>query len=267
MKKLVSIMAMGVLLMSLVACSGDKKETKVEDSLAKIKESGTIILGTSADYPPYEFHNIENGKDEIVGIDIEIAKAVAEDLGVELQIKDMSFDGLIAALNVGEMDFVMSGMASTPEREEAVDFSIPYNEQGQVLLVRTEDVEKYKSVEDLKGLTIGTQFGTVQESYAKENFKDSEVKSIQDNNAVVMELKNKTYDAVFAAKIVAEKFASMQEGLATVDIGAPNEPGYSAAVKKGNTALVEEINKVIDKLKAEGKIEAWIDQYSQSAGE
>lgn len=279
MKKVLSILSMTLLLMGLVACGNDTKtenasantnnktETSTEDVVAKIKEKGKIVLGTSADYPPYEFHKTEGSNDEIVGIDVEIAKAVAEDLGVELEIKDMSFDGLIAALNVGDMDFVLSGMAATEERKNAVDFSNAYNEQGQVLLVRSEDKDKYKTVDDLKGAKIGTQLGTTQETYANENFKDSEVKSIQDTGNMMMELKNKTFDVVFMSKAPAEKFAQMQDGLVTVDIGVPNEPGFSAAVKKGNTALVDEINSVIDKLNSEGKIQAWIEQYSQEAGE
>lgn len=279
MKKTLSIITMVLILMGLVACSNNKAENKTEntananaqtetteDVVAKIKQNGKIVMGTSAEYPPYEFHKIDGSSDEIVGIDVEIAKAIAEKLGVELEIKDMAFDGLIAALNVGEMDFVIAGMAATEERAKAVDFSKPYNEQGQVLLVRAEDSEKYKSMDDLKGAVVGTQFGTTQEAYATENFKDSEVKSIQDNNNVVMELKNKTFDVVFMAKTVAEKFASMQEGLAVVDIGAPNEPGYSVAMKKGDTALVDEVNAVIDQLNSEGKIQAWIEEYSK-AGE
>lgn len=287
MKKTLSILSMVVLIMSLVACGNGNSTTEkaennsanktentatetteaADDKVAQIKESGKIVLGTNAEYPPFEFHNIDGGNDEIVGVDIEIAKAVAQSLGVELEIKDMAFDGLIAALNVGEMDFVLAGMAGTEERAKVVDFSKPYSEQGQVLLVRAEDAEKYTSVEDLKGIKIGTQLGSTQEAYAKENFVDSEVTAIQDNNNIVMELKNTTYDAVFMAKTPAEKFASLQEGLAVVDIGAPNEPGYSVAVQKGNTTLVDEINAVIDQLNAEGKIQAWIEEYSAEAGE
>ncbi|CDZ75429.1 polar amino acid uptake ABC superfamily ATP binding cassette transporter, amino acid-binding protein [Peptoniphilus sp. ING2-D1G] len=283
MKKILITCLMLALL--LVGCSSDKPEEKSADQPAnkntaetqsaegtsdvgpvieKIKSDGYITMGTSAEYPPYEWHDIEGSKDEIIGVDIEIAKAIAEDLGVELKIKDMQFEGLLTALGVGEMDFVIAGMAATDERREAVDFSNPYTSQEQVLLVLTENADKYKSAEDLKGVTIGTQLGSTQETYAREVFEKENgatVNSMPDNNNMVMELKNGTYDVIFMSGIPAEKYADMQEGLSVVDIGAPPEDAYSIAVKKGNTELVEAINKVVDKLIEEDQIKTWEKEF------
>ena len=238
-------------------------EESTDGSLDGIKERGFITLGTSAEYPPYEWHNIDGSKDEIIGVDIEIAKAIAEDLGVELKIKDMQFDGLLPALNANEMDFVIAGMAAKPERMEAVDFSHPYTSQEQLLLVRSEDADKYKSPSDLKGKNIGTQLGSTQEMYAKENFEKegATVTALPDNNNIVMELKNQTFDAVFMSGIPANKFASMQEGLKVVDRGAPPEDAYAIAVKKGNKSLVDAINKVVDKLNEDGSVKNWEKEY------
>lgn len=115
MKKIFSLVLAMFMMLSLVGCN--KNQNTTVDELGKIKKAGKIVLGTSADYPPYEFHKVIDGKDEIVGFDIEIAKQIAKDLGVELEIKDMKFDGLLAALQAGKIDFIVSGMTPTEERK------------------------------------------------------------------------------------------------------------------------------------------------------
>src|SRR6056297_1278298 len=136
------ILSLGLI---LSGCSSQEEEmTKLE----KIKEEGKIVLGTAADYPPYEFHKQIDGEDHIVGFDIEIAKEVAKDLGVELEIKDMKFDGLLAALVADNIDFIVAGMVPKPERKEVVDFSIPYYQAEQKMLIKAEDADKLKTPED-----------------------------------------------------------------------------------------------------------------------
>ena len=141
--KLISVMLILVMLMSMAACSTQtssgkagrrakaSEEPKASGKIDEIKAKGKIVLGTAADYPPYEFHKEIDGKDNIVGFDIEIAKAIAADLGVELEIKDMKFDGLLAALVAEDIDFIVAGMVATEERKQSVDFSISYYEAEQ----------------------------------------------------------------------------------------------------------------------------------------
>lgn len=123
-KKIAAVAAVAVLAISMVGCgsSGDENKT----ALDKIKESGKLVVGTSADYPPYEFHATVDGKDEIKGFDIDIAQAVADDLGVKLEIKDMDFDGLLVALQGDKVDMVFAGMTPTEERKQNADFSDIY---------------------------------------------------------------------------------------------------------------------------------------------
>lgn len=256
MKKKLFIVLMLAMSLMLTACGG----TKEDESLKKVKEKGTLVVGTSAEYPPYEWHQINGTKDEIVGVDIEIAKAIAEALGVKLEIKDMQFDGLIAALGTGEVDLVLAGMGADEDRKEAVEFSNSYHDEAQVLIVKAENESNFKSVSDLEGKNIGAQLGSLQYKYAEEHFK-SKLAAIPDNNNAILDLKNGTYDALFMSKTPALKFTKLNPELKMVELDIPNEAGFSAAVKKGNLSLIKEVNKVIDELKSKNQIETWLDEF------
>ena len=146
MKKALAVMTALLLVFSLAssACA---------DALSDILEKGELVVGASVGFPPYEFYytNPETGKEEYAGFDMSLAKGIAEELGVELVISDQSFAGLITALRAGEIDMIISGMAIKPEREEVVDFSISYYTGSQIMLVRAEDYDTLKTVEDMTG--------------------------------------------------------------------------------------------------------------------
>lgn len=269
-KKISLVLCMVMALGTLSACgssntgnvNGEGNVAVEDESLNIIKENGKIILGTSADYPPYEWHVIEGTKDEITGVDIEIAKAAAEDLGVELEIKDMQFNGLIPSLKAGDVDMVIAGMCADEKRRKAVDFTEPYIEQNQVILIRKDDSDEFKSLEDLKDKKVGTQLGTMQQEYADANF-GAEVIGVPNNNDLVLELKNGTLDAIFMTEFTAKEFTNINDDLVLAEISdIPKEGGSSIAVKKGNAALLEELNKTVKKLKEEKKVEDWFVQYS-----
>lgn len=265
MKKKINLLTIALLLMGiLTGCGNVQKE---DTSLKNIESRGKIVLGTAADYAPYEWHIIDGKKDEIVGVDIEIAKKVAEDLGVKLEIKDMQFSGLFPALDAGDIDMVIAGMVVDEKRLEAADFTKPYFEQGQVLLVKQENADKYKSQGDLKGKKIGTQLGTTQQEYADKNFS-SEVIAIPNNNDLVMELENGSLDAVFMSELTAKQFASVNKNLKVVEIkDMPTEGGSCIAVKKGNTALVNALNESVEKLTKTDQIQKWFVEYTKLADE
>ena len=150
MKKAIALLLALVTLLSLTACAG--KEDAASSALDQIKQKGELVVGTSADYPPYEFHAEVDGKDTIVGFDMEIAQAIADKLGVSLKIVDMSFDNLLMSLANDEFDLVIAGLSADEERRKTTDFSDPYLEAKNLILVRAEDADKYASLDDLKGV-------------------------------------------------------------------------------------------------------------------
>ena len=140
MKKAIALLLALVTLLSLTACAG--KEDTASSALDQIKQKGELVVGTSADYPPYEFHAEVDGKDTIVGFDMEIAQAIADKLGVSLKIVDMSFDNLLMSLANDEFDLVIAGLSADEERRKTTDFSDPYLESKNLILVRAEDADK-----------------------------------------------------------------------------------------------------------------------------
>lgn len=243
-----------------------QSENKASEKVAKIKESGKLILGTCADYPPYEFHKIVNGKDEIVGLDIEIAKEMAKELGVKLEIKDMGFDGLIPSLKTGKIDLIISGMTPNEKRAKEVDFSKVYYKAVQKVLIRKEDKAKYKSVADLEGKKVGAQTSSIQEEIANKEVKDAKVSSLSKVTELVLALKTKKVDAVIVEGPVAKAYADKNNEIMISDmtVGDPDE-GSAIAVKKGNSDMVEALNKVIDKLNKEDKINEFVEKANEIA--
>ncbi|MCX7747760.1 MAG: ABC transporter substrate-binding protein [Clostridia bacterium] len=257
--KVVTLMLAGMMLFSFVGCG------KV-DTMKKVKDSGKIILGTSADYPPYEFHKSINGKDEIIGFDISVAKEIAKDLGVEFEIKEMDFEGLLAALQTGKVDYVIAGMTPTEERMKQVDFTKIYYRAQQGIVVRTEDKDKIKSLEDLKSKKVGVQKGSTQEEIAKEQIKDAELKSLGKVSDLVLELKNKKVDAVVMELPVAAAYINKNQDIVISDIKVSDDVGGSAvAVAKDNSELVEAMNKTIDRITLDKSLERFVKEASDAS--
>ncbi len=257
---------------SFMGCAKKAPETRLDS----IKKAGKLILGTSADYPPYEFHAQVDGKDAIVGFDIALAREVAKDLGVQLEIKDMDFDGLLAALASGNVDMIISGMTPTDERKKNVDFTDIYYFAEHGVLIRKADEAKYgAAVESLKDAMVGAQRGAIQVGLAKtrikgvaEDKKDQphpQVKELGKLPDLVMELKNSKVEAVVAELPVAKAYLGANPDLALATYTFKDSDGGSAiACKKGETALVAELNKTIARLKADGSIDRFVSEASES---
>lgn len=227
--------------------------------MKRIKESGKLILGTSADYPPYEFHKSINGKDEIVGFDIEVAREIAKDLGVTLEVKDMKFDGLLAALDQGVIDLVVAGMSPTPERAKSVDFSNIYYQSKQMLVVRAADKDVITSKDAMSGKTIGVQKGAIQEGIAADQFSTSTPMALGKISDLVLALKSKRVDAAIIEYPVALANVNANPDLFMTAIEIPMESeGTAAAMKKGNPDFVESVNKTLDRLISEKLIEQFV---------
>lgn len=267
-KKLMAIAAATTIAISMVGCGNNAKNTNAS-ALEAIKSKGKLVIGTSADYPPYEFHSNKDGKDEIVGFDIEIAKQFAADLGVELEIKDMAFDGLLVALQSDKIDMVFSGMTPTDERKQNADFSEIYYTATHGFILRAGEETAITKMEDLKGKKIGVQKGSIQEGIAKENFEAADIKSLDKITDLVLDLKNNKVDAVLAELPVAQINVQKNQGIAIADkLKVEDKTGGNAiAMKKNSPELQAEINKTIKKLKDEKKIDQFVLDANKLAGE
>ena len=266
-KKLMAFTMATGLCMGMFACgtSSPKEEgaNKIEKTLLEeIKEEGKIVLGTSADYPPYEFRAEVNGKSEIVGFDIEIAKEIAKDLGVELEVQDMKFDTLVVALQAGTIDFVVSGMNPTEERQQAVDFSKIYYDADHGIVIKKEDKDKLKTKDDFKGLVVGAQKGSIQEGLATTQMEGINFRGLGKASDLLLEMLGGTMDAAVMEIPVAKANVSANPSLYVIenpgfDLEGSQE-GSAIAVPKNSKELLEQINKTLDRLAKENKIDTFI---------
>lgn len=256
---------MGMLLTaSLISgCGKDGSTTNATDGNAGTTK--TLTLGTSADFPPYEFHKVVEGKDMIVGFDIDIAKEIASDMGAELVIKDLPFDSLLNELSSGRVDMVISGLSPTPERAKQIDLSDIYYKAEQAVVVREADKDKFSTMESLKGAKIGIQTGSIQEDIAK-GIEGAKLTSLAKISDIVLQLQSSRVDASIMEGPVAKSFVKNVKGLAITDAKPEVEDdGYVIGVKKGNSELLTQINKTLGELNSAGKIEEYVTKATELA--
>lgn len=250
---------------SISSAESESEVVLMDDSkLADIQEKGELIMATTADYPPYEWHLVKDGKDEIVGFEIDIAKAIAEKIGVELVVKDMDFDGLIPALTAGKVDIVLAGMNPTPKRAESVDFTDVYISQKDVVLIRKEDADKYTSKESLKDAKWATQKSTIQEEFIQKEFPDSYLQSVGKWGTAILSLNTKKVDAILMVDNTASRYADENENLMIAELDIESTPNEAAvAVAKNNGSLLMKVNEIIDEMKESGDIDQLISENVQ----
>ncbi|MFP4976215.1 transporter substrate-binding domain-containing protein [Paenibacillus sp. CN-4] len=248
------------------AASGSGGNQPTAEATAEATTAGkTLTLGTSADFPPYEFHKMIDGKDTIVGFDIDIAKDIAADMGAELVIKDLPFDSLLNELSSGRVDMVISGLSPTEERRKAVDLSDIYYKAEQAVVVREADKDKFATMESLEGVKIGVQTGSIQEEIAK-GIPNAQLTSLGKISDIVLQLQSNRVDASIIEGPVAKSFVKNVKGLVITDAKPPVEDdGYVIGVKKGNTELLEQINTTLKRLGSEGKIDEYVAAASELA--
>lgn len=264
LKKLTAVAAVAAITISMIGC-GSSKQTGME----KIKSTGKLVVGTSADYPPYEFHATIDGKDEIVGFDMDIAKAVADNLGVELEIKDMDFDGLLVALQANKVDMVFAGMTPTDERKQNADFSDIYYEGSHRFVLRNGEEVNINSFDDLKGKKIGVQKGSIQEGIAKEHFDASDIKSLGKVTDLILDLQNNKVDAILVEEGVANLYCNKNNNIAVAQnlVVTDDNGGVAIAFSKGQSELETEVNKTIKELIESGKMSEYVTKANELAGE
>ncbi len=271
-KKVVASALLGIMTMGFVGCgaSNNKSATGTKDLLETIQENGKVVVGMSADYAPYEFHYIEtiqengkvvvgmsadyapyefhyideNGKDVIGGFDVDIANEIANAIGVELVIQEMDFDALVAALPAGKIDLVVSGMNPTEERAKVVDFSEIYYNSQHGILVRSEDVDKYKTFADLEDLVVSGMNPT------EERAKVVDFSEIYYNSQHGILVRSEDVDKY-------KTFADLEGAKVGAQLGSTQEQIARSEVPNADLQLLNNVNNLILELKA-GKVDAVI---------
>ena len=241
------------------------------DKLDDIKAAGKLIVGSEVTFAPYEFYytDPETGEEYMAGFEMDLARGLADELGVVLDVRDQSFAGLITALRAGELDCIISGMAIKPDRMEVVDFSTPYYIGEQVMLVRAEDLEKYKTADDFAGLKIGAQLGSLQQGVAEEQFSQSETLLLDKVPLLMLELTQGNIEGVLCTDVVGKSYMTVYPGLAVSEVPIDfTSSGVAVAVAKGdNEALLTAINDYIAKVTSNGEFDAWFATAMEQNGQ
>ncbi len=239
MKKIIVLLCM----IMLVAGCGKKDDSK-------------LIMVTEAGFAPYEYYS--NG--EIVGVDVDIAKEIAASMGKELVIKDIAFDSIINEVKTGKADFGAAGISYNEERAKNVDFTINYSTSKQVVIVKNDS--NITNIGDINNKKIAVQLGSIADTYVSSTYKDASVVRQKKYLAAIEDLNTGKVDCVVMDLLPAEQILKTNSGLKILD-GALVEDSYGMIVKKGNKELLDNINKVLEKLKNEGKIDEYIIKHTE----
>jgi arginine/lysine/histidine transporter system substrate-binding protein len=250
MKKVMGLFLIMILAVGVLAACGETK-----DANEGAKKS--LVMATSADYAPFEY--IESDKsDEIIGFDVDLAKAIAGKLDYEVEVKDMDFGGLIQSLKSGQADFVLAGMTPTEKRKKNVDFSdIYYTAQHMVISKKDSGIS---AVEDLEGKTVGVQLGSIQEGKAEEINKTVAIK-VENRNRIpelIQELKAGRFDAIIIEDTVAKGYLNKEADLTSYTISDDPEEAGSAIAFPKDSELTEKFNKELQKMKENGELQELI---------
>lgn len=229
-----------------VALDYDSMSPEAQASWDELKAAGKIVMGTSADYAPFEFHKDINGKDTIVGFDLYIAQVIANSLGVDLEVVDMSFDNILMSLDQGDFDMGYSFIV-TEERLLSADFTDPYYNGVMVLVIRAEDADKYTSLDDFKGLPVAGQLGAIQETLAKEVSGESTAILLKSVVNEILELKSGKVEAVVLDNTTAVGYVAVHDDLVICEYELPYESsGTCVAVQKGDVGMQELLNAILN---------------------
>ena len=280
MKKLTALLLGTAMVLSLAACgatastsestaSSDAASSEAASTEASAETAsaelttvtpGKLTMSTNAAFPPYEM-TADDGSFE--GIDVEVAEAIADKLGLELQIDDMDFDAALLAAQNGKSDMVMAGVTGTEERQTVMDFSNTYATGIQVVIV-PEDSD-IASIEDMTGKMIGVQRGTTGDLYCSASVEDGgfgeeNVTPYDNGLTAVQALQNGQVDCVVIDNAPAQEFVKANPGLKILDTEYANED-YAIGVAKGNTQLLDAINGALEELEADGTLQSIVDKY------
>ena len=254
---MLSMVLAGAMLLSV--CGGSMNSEDISDAQESTRstsaDGGTLRMGTNATFPPYEFVGDDGN---VQGIDADIAAAIADKLGMKLEITDMEFDSLIPALQSDTIDVALAGMTVTPDRQENVDFSDSYAKRVQVIIVK--DGSDVASPDDLEGKSIGVQTGTTGDIYCTDDYGQEHVKQFNNGPLAVAALVNGQVDCVVIDQEPAKNYVAANSGLKILDTAYADED-YAIAIKKGNTELLDKVNGALKELQDDGTVQSIVDKY------
>ena len=219
------------------------------------KNEDELIMVTEAGFAPYEYY--DNG--EIVGVDVDIAEEIAKEMGKKLVVKDVAFDSIINEVKTGKADLGAAGISYSEERAEEVDFSINYSVSKQVVIVKENS--SITNTKDISNKKIAVQLGSIADTYVTSNYKNAEIVRQKKYLAAIEDLKSDKVDAVVMDELPANEILDSNTGLKILD-GSLTDDSYGMIVRKGNSELLNVINKVLSRLKEEGKIEEFVIKHT-----
>lgn len=251
MKKFWTVLMCAAMTLSMAACGSDSASAKNDDK---------IYVGTEAGFAPYEYMS----GDQVVGVDMDIAQAIADALGKELVIKNMDFDGALNAVQQGQVDFVAAGVSVDEERQKVMDFSHNYVDSSDVVIVNAS-ADTVKTNEDIADKIVGVQQGNIADIWMTNNYPDAQVKRYTKFVQAAEDLKNNKIDAIVMDLYPAQELVATNPELKILDEENPVfVDQYAIAIKKGNQELLDQINEVIDQLIADGKIEEFTAKHASA---
>lgn len=270
MKKLLTVTAILLLIVLATACGQQKAEPAAQQSnnnaateevkdevLKKIKETKTLVVGTDATFPPFEFKDANN---HYTGFDMELIQAVAAELGAEkVEFVDTEFKGLIPGLQGKKFDLIVSAMYITDERKQTIDFSDTYYPGGLSIMIKKDD-ESIKGIEDLKGKKVSVQIGTKSVKFLQENYPDIQRVEVEKNVEMFMELESGRVDAVVTGLPAAKVYAK-EKGTVNVLEKTLTEEFYGYGIRKENAEFTQAVNKALQAVKDSGKYQEIADKW------
>lgn len=288
MKKNLSIMIAAILAaVSLTACGSSSSsapaasseaapaassEAASSEGSAEISKDvttvtpGKLTVATSPDFAPYEFYNVKSGTPELAGFDIALAQRIADELGLELQVVPMDFDGILMELQNGNVDLGISGFSPSPERAQAFDFSDLYYQGGQAFVIRKDDAEKYKGYEDFDGQPVGAQNGSIQMDLANKNTPNANIIGLAKVTDIISELTTGKLEGAFIETAVAEQYIKNYPELQIAWDVEYDAEGSAIALKKGSD-LLPSVNAVVKEVLSDGSMDKYITEAQELASD
>ena len=257
LKKILALAAVGVMAVSMAACGNSNDASKGNDSssaAAESKDNNTLVMATNAAFPPYEYYE----GDKIVGIDADIAQAIADKLGMEQKVDDMDFNSIITAVQTGKADIALAGMTVTEDRLKNVNFTDSYATGVQVIIVK--EGSAIATPDDLEGKKIGVQEGTTGHIYCSDDYGEDNVIAYTTGANAIEALKTGKVDCVVIDNEPAKEFVAANTGLKILDTEYVTED-YAIAVGKDNDELLDKVDKALNELKEDGTIQQIVNKY------
>lgn len=268
MKKKLLAVLMSVCMIAAVAGCGKSDDAAASASGVETVTKGKLTVATSPDFAPYEFYAIgEDGKPVMAGFDMALAQYIADDMGLELEIVPMDFDGVLSELATGNVDLGLAGLSPDPARADAMDFSDIYYMGGQSLVTVADKADSIKSFDDVNKpeMSVGAQIGSIQMDLANENTPNADIIALPKVTDLVSELIGGKMDAAFIETAVAESYKTNYPEL-TLVLDVPYDvEGSAVGIKKGNTALKDAVNAAIADAIADGSMDKFVAEANEKA--